>query len=188
MLTRTVASELRHAALARSFSSAASDPPRKNSPSPPPPSASAPAAPPGTDYVTLFQPSYGNALTGLGAYTPGISRRLFYTPLLWKASFPTSSFYVLAADFALSAVEPFSLRVFQLDGLGMHHRSTHTRARSLPWSGTVLRCSIILFSVDMCFLMLDPSTDVSSFKIINSLRFQDVCKQWNEKYSVFLIQ
>ena len=64
---------------ARSFSSSSSTtgaPPRKN-PAPPPSSSSASSAPPGTDYVTLFQPSYGNALTGLGAYTPGILHHFF---------------------------------------------------------------------------------------------------------------
>eukprot|EP00250_Pteridium_aquilinum_P000831 c10998_g1_i2 orf=110-745(+) len=59
----------------RSFSSGTGSPPRQ-----PPVGATAPAAAPGTDYLSLFQPSYGNALTGLGAFTPGSVLKVYPLP------------------------------------------------------------------------------------------------------------
>lgn len=67
----------------RNFSSGTANPPRQ-----PPPSASAPAAAPGTDYISLFQPSHGNALTGIGAFSPGSVLKVYPLPR-----------YVLKEDF-----------------------------------------------------------------------------------------
>lgn len=60
---------------ARNFASAAGVPPRQ-----PPVSAAVPAAAPGMDYLSLFQPAYGNALTGLGAFSPGSVLKVYPLP------------------------------------------------------------------------------------------------------------